>query len=86
MKLDETHVLIWPATSEPPFDRPGGRQLIYLLLIAAVIGLAAYPVVRNLTRRLERLRPLCWDGAHMNCGQFRWLRSSARLSRLRACC
>lgn len=41
---------------EPPFDRPGGRQLIYLLLIAAVIGLAAYPVVRNLTRRLERLR------------------------------
>jgi signal transduction histidine kinase len=41
---------------EPPFDRPGGRQLVYLLLIAAVIGLAAYPVVRNLTRRLERLR------------------------------
>ncbi len=41
---------------EPPFDRPGGRQIVYLLLIAAVIGLAAYPVVRNLTRRLERLR------------------------------
>jgi signal transduction histidine kinase len=41
---------------EPPFDRPGGRQLVYLLLIAAVIGVAAYPVVRNLTRRLERLR------------------------------
>jgi signal transduction histidine kinase len=41
---------------EPPFDRPGGSQFVYLLLIAAVIGLAAYPVVRNLTRRLERLR------------------------------
>ncbi|WP_027997606.1 sensor histidine kinase [Sinorhizobium arboris] len=37
--------------------RPSGRNpLAYLALIAAVIGVAAYPVVRHLTRRLERLR------------------------------
>lgn len=36
---------------------PGGRNpLGYLAVIAGVIGLAAYPVVRHLTRRLERLR------------------------------
>lgn len=40
----------------PPLG-PGGRNPIaYLTMIAAVIGLAAYPVVRHLTRRLERLR------------------------------
>jgi signal transduction histidine kinase len=39
-----------------PFG-PGRRSpLAYLALIAAVIGLAAYPVVRHLTRRLEALR------------------------------
>ncbi|SCW64047.1 Signal transduction histidine kinase [Rhizobium mongolense subsp. loessense] len=37
--------------------RPSGRNpLTYLALIAGVIGLAAYPVVRHLTSRLERLR------------------------------
>ena len=37
--------------------RPSGRNpLAYLVLIAGVIGLAAYPMVRHLTRRLERLR------------------------------
>ena len=30
--------------------------LLYMALIAALIGLASYPVVRHLTRRLERLR------------------------------
>lgn len=30
--------------------------LLYMALIAAVIGFASYPVVRHLTRRLERLR------------------------------
>ncbi len=36
---------------------PVGRSpLLYMALIAAAIGLAAYPVVRHLTRRLERLR------------------------------
>jgi len=36
---------------------PGGRNPIaYLAAIAGIIGLAAYPVVRHLTRRLERLR------------------------------
>ncbi|AJD45721.1 HAMP domain-containing histidine kinase [Rhizobium sp. SEMIA 4085] len=39
-----------------PF-RPSARNpLTYLALIAGVIGLAAYPVVRHLTSRLERLR------------------------------
>ncbi len=36
-------------------DGPGGG-LAYLAMIAAVTGLAAYPVVRHLTRRLETLR------------------------------
>lgn len=37
--------------------RPSSRNpLAYLVLIAGVIGLAAYPMVRHLTRRLERLR------------------------------
>jgi signal transduction histidine kinase len=44
------------ARMPPPF-RPGGRNPIaYLAMIAAVIGVAAYPVVRHLTRRLELLR------------------------------
>jgi signal transduction histidine kinase len=44
------------ARMERPF-RPAGRNpLAYLALIAGVIGVAAYPVVRHLTRRLERLR------------------------------
>jgi signal transduction histidine kinase len=41
----------------PLFAPPGGPgRLAYLAMIAAVIALAAYPVVRHLTRRLERLR------------------------------
>lgn len=45
------------ARMEKPFGPGGGRSpLGYLAMIAAVIGLAAYPVVRHLTRRLERLR------------------------------
>lgn len=32
------------------------NALLYLVLIAVVTGVAAYPVVRHLTRRLERLR------------------------------
>ena len=39
-----------------PFRPVGRNPLAYLALIAAVIGLAAYPVVRHLTRRLEHLR------------------------------
>ena len=39
-----------------PFGPQGRNPLAYLVLIAAVIGLAAYPVVRHLTRRLEALR------------------------------
>lgn len=42
----------------PPFAMPDARRnpLAYLALIAGVIGLAAWPVVRHLTRRLEHLR------------------------------
>ncbi|TKD40043.1 MAG: HAMP domain-containing protein [Mesorhizobium sp.] len=39
-----------------PFGPAGRNPLGYLALIAAVIGLAAFPVVRHLTRRLEALR------------------------------
>ena len=39
----------------PPWP-PARNPLAYLALIAAVTGLAAYPVVRHLTRRLEKLR------------------------------
>lgn len=36
---------------------PGPRNpLVWLLTIAVAIGVAAYPIVRHLTRRLERLR------------------------------
>ncbi|RWB25775.1 MAG: HAMP domain-containing protein [Mesorhizobium sp.] len=44
------------ARVDMPFG-PGRRNLLrYLALVAAVAGLAAYPVVRHLTRRLEGLR------------------------------
>ena len=39
-----------------PFGPEGRNPLGYLALIAGVIGIAAYPVVRHLTRRLETLR------------------------------
>ena len=39
-----------------PFGPGRGNALRYLALVAAVTGLAAYPVVRHLTRRLEGLR------------------------------
>ncbi|MGO4839904.1 histidine kinase dimerization/phospho-acceptor domain-containing protein, partial [Rhizobiaceae sp. 2RAB30] len=46
------------ARLERPFGPGGGGRnpLAWLAMIAAVIGLAAYPVVRHLTRRLEKLR------------------------------
>jgi signal transduction histidine kinase len=39
-----------------PFDPPRHNIIIALLIVAAAVGVAAYPVVRNLTRRLDRLR------------------------------
>ncbi len=39
-----------------PWDGTRRGALGYIALIATVVGLAAYPVVRHLTRRLERLR------------------------------
>lgn len=42
--------------AEMPFGPGDGGPFGFILLIAAVIGLAAYPVVRHLTRRLETLR------------------------------
>ncbi|WP_353644679.1 HAMP domain-containing sensor histidine kinase [Mesorhizobium sp. WSM2239] len=44
------------ARMESPFRYGGRNPLAYLAIIAGVIGLTAYPVVRHLTRRLERLR------------------------------
>ncbi len=44
------------AGSSVPFGRPAAIRSRYLALVAAVTGLAAYPVVRHLTRRLEQLR------------------------------
>jgi two-component system OmpR family sensor kinase len=52
--LSDGRVLV--AVVETPWDGRGRGALGYLALIAAVIGLAAYPVVRQLTRRLESLR------------------------------
>ena len=44
------------ARLENPFRPSLGWPLAYLALVALVTGAAAYPVVRHLTRRLERLR------------------------------
>jgi two-component system OmpR family sensor kinase len=52
--LSDGRVLV--AVVETPWDGRGRGALGYLALIAAVIGVAAYPVVRQLTRRLESLR------------------------------
>jgi signal transduction histidine kinase len=39
-----------------PFEPPRANLIIAFLVIAAVVGVAAYPVVRNLTRRLDAVR------------------------------
>ncbi len=44
------------AQLDAPWDGPKRGALGYLVLIAGVIALAAYPFVRQLTRRLESLR------------------------------
>lgn len=44
------------ARVEPPSGPLWRNPLAYMALIAAIIGLASYPVVRHLTRRLEALR------------------------------
>ena len=44
------------ARSDMRFVPSGGSPLAFILAIAAAIALAAYPFVRHLTRRLERLR------------------------------
>ncbi|RXF74156.1 sensor histidine kinase [Hansschlegelia zhihuaiae] len=46
------------ARIDPHFDNPdrGRNLLLFIALITGVTALAAYPVVRHLTRRLERLR------------------------------
>lgn len=54
MRLADGRVLVVRAGSH--FGPPARSPLLYMALIAAAIGLAAYPVVRHLTRRLERLR------------------------------
>lgn len=44
------------ARFDPPFQPQRTRFLILLALVATAIGIAAWPIVRHLTRRLERLR------------------------------
>lgn len=39
-----------------PFQPPRHNLIITLLIVAAAVGVAAYPVVRNLTRRLDTVR------------------------------
>jgi signal transduction histidine kinase len=39
-----------------PFHPPHHNLIITLLIVAAAVGIAAYPVVRNLTRRLDTVR------------------------------
>lgn len=54
LRLKDGRIVV--ASVDLPGGGPRGRGLGYLLLIAAVVGLAGYPVVRQLTRRLESLR------------------------------
>ncbi len=55
MRLDDGRMLV--ARIDAPWGHHRGfAPLGYLALIAAVIGIAAYPVVHHLTRRLEILR------------------------------
>jgi two-component system, OmpR family, sensor kinase len=44
------------ARFDPPAQTPRARFLLLLALIATAIGVAAWPIVAHLTRRLERLR------------------------------
>ncbi|MBL0375086.1 HAMP domain-containing histidine kinase [Rhizobium sp. KVB221] len=44
------------ASVRRPFVPPRGNLIISFLVIAALIGVAAYPVVRHLTRRLDQMR------------------------------
>ncbi|MGB3502212.1 MAG: HAMP domain-containing sensor histidine kinase [Mesorhizobium sp.] len=53
-RLEDGRVLV--ARFEAPWSRSHRGPIGYILLIAAVVALAAFPVVRNLTRRLETLR------------------------------
>lgn len=54
LRLDDGRTLVVELNQS--IDEDGPDVLGYLLLIAGVIGFAAYPVVRHLTRRLEKLR------------------------------
>lgn len=55
MRLADGRTLV--VQLDEDFGDDGGPGVFgYLLLIAGVVGLAAYPVVRHLTRRLERLK------------------------------
>ena len=53
-RLQDGRALV--ARLHAPQGSRGRNPLAYLALVAAVTGLAAYPVVRHLTRRLEALR------------------------------
>ena len=55
--LDDGRTVVARFDGALPFQhRPQRGPLIGMVLIAAVIGLAAFPVIRHVTRRLERLQ------------------------------
>ncbi len=54
LKLDDGRWLVYQHVR--PLHRPPLNLGALLLVIALIVGLAAYPVVRRLTRRLERLQ------------------------------
>jgi two-component system, OmpR family, sensor kinase len=66
VRLSDGRQVISNATIPGP---PGGwrNPVFVIMLIAATIGIAAYPVVRQLTRRLERLRHgvELWGSGHL---------------------
>jgi hypothetical protein len=49
-----------------PFSPPRHNLIFTFLLIATAVGIVAYPVVRNLTKRLDALRQSMQDWGHGN--------------------
>ena len=56
------------ATTMPPRAAGHAHFVILFLLLAGVVGAAAYPVLSGITRRLERLRQgvVAWGGGEMS--------------------